>query len=209
MDEQFYEDLKEVRMKYSCAVQKIETYIKILEEDFTFRYNYNPIDHIVTRIKTPESIVQKLEKHNYEKTIENVTEHVFDIAGIRIVCPFENDVARVINIIKENKDVEIIKEKDYITNPKKSGYRSYHLIVMAHVHMINGNEDIPVEIQIRTLAQDFWASLEHQITYKYSGEVPVSITQELRECSDVADLLDKKMLDLSNELHNSENKGDS
>lgn len=200
-DEKLVKQIKELSIKYSAAMKQIETYLKILEEDFTFRYDYNPIDHIITRLKTPESILGKMEKDGRNKTIEEIENHIFDIAGVRIVCPFEDDVERVIEVLKESNHIQIIKEKDYIQKPKESGYRSYHLVVLAHVHLISGNEEVPVEIQVRTLAQDFWASLEHQITYKYKGEVPEYISKELKECSDVANLLDMKMMDISNELH--------
>lgn len=200
-EEKLIKEIKKLSIKYSAAMKQIETYLKILEEDFTFRNEYNPIDHIVTRLKTPESILGKMQKDGKDKTIEEIEKHLFDIAGVRIVCPFEDDVERVVEILKESNHINIIKEKDFITNPKESGYRSYHLVVMAHVHLISGNEDVPVEIQIRTLAQDFWASLEHQITYKYKGEVPEYISKELKECSDVANLLDMKMMDISNDLH--------
>jgi len=201
MTEDFDRQLKELSIQYSAAMQQVETHIRILEEDFIHRYDYNPIDHICARLKTPESIIEKLARNGWDKSIEDVQEHILDIAGIRIICPFEDDVMRVVNIIKESELIEIIKEKDYIKNPKESGYRSYHIVIKAHIHLITGNIYVPVEIQIRTLAQDFWASLEHQITYKYKGVVPKRIVQELRECSDVADLLDKKMLDISNDLH--------
>lgn len=200
-NENIINEIKELSIKYSAAMKQIETYLKILEEDFTFRYDYNPIDHIVTRLKTPESILGKMKKDGLKSDIKLIEEHLFDIAGVRIICPFEDDVERVVQVLKESNHIEILKEKDYITNPKESGYRSYHLVVMAHVHLISGNEDVPVEIQIRTLAQDFWASLEHQITYKYNGEVPEYISKELKECSDVANLLDMKMMDISDELH--------
>ena len=201
MEDDIYAQLKELTIKYSAAMQQIETYLKILEEDFTYRYDYNPIDHVITRLKTPESILEKVARNSYNRNIEDIEKNIFDIAGIRIVCPFEDDVMRVVNIIKESHHVELIKEKDYISKPKKSGYRSYHLVIRAHIHLITGSVYVPVEIQVRTLAQDFWASLEHQITYKYNGAVPKRITDELHECSDVADLLDKKMLELSNNLH--------
>ena len=201
MNKSFEDDLKKISIKYLAAMQQTETYIKILEEDFIYRYNYNPIDHVVTRLKTPESIVDKLKKNGLEENIDDVEKRIFDIAGVRIVCPFEDDVTRVINLLKESSHFEIIREKDYITKPKKSGYRSYHLVVLAHVQLISGTENVPVEIQIRTLAQDFWAALEHQITYKYRGEIPDGMTKELKECSDVADLLDKKMFEISRQLH--------
>ena len=204
MSGNFDDDLKEVYLKYSAAMQQIETYIKILEKDFTYRYDYNPIDHVITRLKSIDSIKEKMQRNNIELNIEDLQKHMFDIAGVRIVCPFEDDVWTIINILRESHHIEIIREKDYINNPKPSGYRSYHLVVKAHIHLITGNEYVPVEIQIRTLSQDFWASLEHQITYKYNGHIPKEISEELRECSDVANLLDKKMLDISNEIHKRE-----
>ena len=204
MSNNFDEDLKEVYLKYSAAMQQIETYIKILEKDFIYRYDYNPIDHVVTRLKSIDSIKEKMQRNNIEYNIEDLQKQMFDIAGVRIVCPFEDDIWKILKILRESHHIEIIREKDYITNPKPSGYRSYHLVVKAHIHLITGNEYVPVEIQIRTLSQDFWASLEHQITYKYNGHIPKEISEELRECSDVANLLDKKMLDISNEIHKRE-----
>lgn len=186
--------------KYTAAITKTKTYIEILEKDYETRYNYCPIDHITSRLKTFDSTMEKMKRHKRNEDIKTIEEKITDIAGIRVVCHFEHDVDIIVKLIKEDKSLKVIKEKDYIKDPKRNGYRSYHMVILQKVHLIDGDIFVPVEIQIRTLAQDFWAALEHQIVYKYKGMVPAEIQEELKDCSDVADLLDKKMQVLSKKI---------
>ncbi|MBR6477576.1 MAG: GTP pyrophosphokinase family protein, partial [Lachnospiraceae bacterium] len=157
-------------------------------------------EHIKARIKTPESIVKKLKRAGKESTIQNMIEYVNDIAGIRIICSFSSDIYRIAAMIKEQKDINILLTKDYITYPKASGYRSYHMIVSVPVYLSDRIVDTKVEIQIRTVAQDFWASLEHKIHYKFEGEAPEHIRSELVECARMVSDLDARMLALNDEI---------
>lgn len=191
---------EEVILTYTAALKQIETKLDVLESEFQHVHNYNPIEHVKTRIKTPESIVKKLKKNGYEATIENMITYVNDIAGIRIICSFTNDIYKVVEMIKRQKDIKILYVKDYITFPKPSGYRSYHLIVSVPVYLSERVVSVKVEIQIRTVAQDFWASLEHKMNYKLDKNAPEKIKHELYECAQMVSLLDDKMLRLNEEI---------
>ena len=160
-------------------------------------HKYNPIEYIKARIKTPESIVKKLKKGGYESTIENMVTYVKDIAGIRIVCSFTSDIYRLAEMIGRQNDLTVISVKDYMKHPKASGYKSYHMIVSVPIFLSNKVEDTKVEIQIRTIAMDFWASLEHKIYYKFEGNAPEYISRDLRECAGIVGQLDAKMLSLN------------
>ena len=183
-------------LKYKFALTKLETEINILTEDYAFKHKYNPVEHIESRIKTRESVLQKLQKKNCEMTLENIKEHVHDMIGIRIVCSFLSDVKNIVHMIEKSKHLLVKKEKDYITSPKDSGYTSYHLIVYVPL-CLEEEEFIEAEIQIRTVAMDFWASLDHKIQYKFSEEIPEEIKTELYNCSLAIKALDHKMLLLS------------
>jgi len=198
---------KEVNLIYSAALKQIETKMEILNEEFQHVHQYNPIEHIKSRMKTPESIVKKLKRNGYESTIENMVKYVNDIAGIRIICSFTSDIFRIADLIREQKDLKIVATKDYITYPKASGYRSYHMIVTVPVYLSDRIVDTKVEIQIRTVAMDFWASLEHKIHYKLEGDAPEYIKNELVECARMVADLDARMLSLNEEIiHTSEAK---
>lgn len=191
---------KEVNLIYNAALKQIETKMEILNEEFQHVHQYNPIEHIKSRIKTPESIVKKLRRHGYESTIDNMVNYINDIAGIRIICSFTSDIYRVADMIREQKDLKILTTKDYITYPKASGYRSYHMIVTVPVYLSDRIVDTKVEIQIRTVAMDFWASLEHKIHYKLEGDAPEHIKSELIECARMVADLDARMLSLNEEI---------
>lgn len=191
---------KEVTLIYNAALRQIETKMEILNDEFQHVHQYNPIEHIKARIKTPESIVKKLKRHGFESTIDNMVKHVNDIAGIRIICSFTSDIYRIADMISEQKDIKVIAVKDYITYPKASGYKSYHMIVTVPVYLSDRIVDTKVEIQIRTVAMDFWASLEHKIHYKFEGDAPEHIKTELVECSKMVADLDARMLSLNEEI---------
>lgn len=193
---------KEVQLVYSSALKEINTKLEILNDEFQHVHSYNPIEHIKSRIKTPESIVKKLKKNGYESTIDNMIRYVNDIAGIRIICSFTSDIFEIAKIIANQNDIKLISVKDYINNPKPSGYKSFHMIVTVPIFLSNKSVDTKVEIQIRTVAMDFWASLEHKINYKYEGNVPEEIRKELVDCAHMVADLDDKMLSLNEQVMN-------
>lgn len=199
-DESNPDSWTEVNLIYNAALRQIATKMEILNEEFQHVHRYNPIEHIKTRIKSPESIVKKLKRYGYESSIKNMIDYINDIAGIRIICSFTSDIYRIAEMIAEQKDISIVSVKDYITYPKASGYRSYHMLVTVPVYLSDRIVDTKVEIQIRTVAMDFWASLEHKMHYKFEGDAPLHIKQELIECSKLVSDLDNRMLMLNEEI---------
>ena len=195
------ESWEEVVLIYNSALKEIGTKLEILNDEFQHVHQYNPIEHIKSRIKRPQSIVKKLKKHGYESTIDNMVKYVNDIAGVRVICSFTSDIYRIAEMIINQSDIKVISVKDYILNPKPSGYKSYHLIVTVPIFLSDRIVDAKVEIQIRTVAMDFWASLEHKIHYKFEGNVPSHIKKELVECANMVSDLDAKMLSLNEEVH--------
>mgnify|MGYP002277832962 CR=1 FL=1 len=188
---------KSTMFLYSSALKSINTKIEILNNEFIQLYNYNPIEHIKTRIKTPESIVKKLRRYGYEISIENMVKYINDIAGVRLICSFTSDIYRLAEMIGNQSDLKVLSIKDYIKNPKESGYKSYHMLVSVPIFLSDSVVDTKVEIQIRTIAMDFWASLEHKIYYKFEGNAPDYISRDLRECAKMVSELDEKMLQLN------------
>lgn len=190
----------EVNLIYSAALKQVQTKMEILNDEFQHVHRYNPIEHIKARIKTSESIVKKLKRGGYESTIENMIKYVNDIAGIRVICSFSSDIYRIADMIEDQKDIKVLSVKDYITYPKASGYKSYHMIVSVPVYLSDRIVDTKVEIQIRTVAMDFWASLEHKMHYKFEGDAPEHIRSELIECARMVSDLDARMLSLNEEI---------
>ena len=188
---------KTVMLIYNSALKEVGTKLEILNDEFQHVHQYNPIEYIKSRIKTPESIVKKLKRNHYESTIENMVNHVNDIAGIRLVCSFTSDIYRLAEMIGRQNDLTVVSVKDYIKNPKDSGYKSYHMLVTVPIFLTDRVIDTKVEIQIRTIAMDFWASLEHKIYYKFEGDAPEYISRDLRECAGIVSMLDAKMLSLN------------
>lgn len=196
------ESWMEVTLVYNSALKQISTKLEILNDEFQHVHRYNPIEHIKSRIKTSESIVKKLRRHGYESTIQNMVQYVNDIAGIRVICSFTSDIYRIADMIRNQSDIKVISIKDYIVNPKPSGYKSYHMLVTVPVYLSDRIIDAKVEIQIRTVAMDFWASLEHKIHYKFEGNAPAHIKNELIDCARMVAELDAKMLSLNEEVRN-------
>lgn len=186
-------EFKKIMLMYKSALKEIETKVNILSDEFQTLYKYNPIEHIKTRLKSPESIIKKMERKNLGITYNNMVNYINDVAGIRIICSFLPDIYRIVEMFEKSEDLKIVEKKDYIKTPKQSGYSSFHLIVLVPVSFSNGTVDVKVEIQIRTIAMDFWASLEHKIKYKYENEVPKNISKELVSCARMIHQLDKKM----------------
>ena len=183
---------------YQSALKQLELQMNIIKDEFKVMYNYDLIDHIDTRIKEPKSIVKKMEKKKYEKTYLNLIEKVNDIAGMRIICTLKDDIFFIKDLIKQMEDVHILKEKDYVTNPKPSGYSSYHMIVEVPVKLSQKIIYVKCEIQIRTLAMDFWASFEHKVKYKTEQEVNKKTSKELVNCAKMISKFDDKMISLKN-----------
>ena len=192
---------QEVVLSYSSAMRLINTKLDILIDEFQRIHRYNPIEHIKSRLKTSESIVKKLRRHGLESSIDNMIEYINDIAGIRIICSFTTDIYKLAEMIRNQRDIHVISVKDYIKNPKPSGYTSYHMIVQVPVYLSDKIVETKVEIQIRTVAMDFWASLEHKINYKFEGHVPEHIKKELVVCASLVSNLDKRMLELNEEIN--------
>lgn len=182
---------------YRSALKEVSTKVEILNDEFQQVHQYNPIEYIKSRIKSPESIVKKLKRHGYESTIDNMINRINDVAGIRIVCSFTSDIYRLAEMIGKQNDLKVISVKDYIRHPKESGYKSYHMLVTVPIFLSDHIIQTKVEIQIRTMAMDFWASLEHKIYYKFEGNAPGYISRDLRECSNIVSMLDAKMLQLN------------
>lgn len=198
-------EVSELMLKYNFALQLLETQFNILIKEFEFKNKYNPVEHMKSRLKTEKSIIDKLNKKGYEITTKNMISHVHDIIGIRIVCSFLDDVYDIVDIIKSSKQFKIKEEKDYIKNPKSTGYMSYHLIVLVPIYLNETVEHVEAEIQIRTSAMDFWASIDHKVQYKFPSEIPEEVKKEMYNCSLDIRKLDEKMQQL-NEFVNKYNK---
>lgn len=185
---------------YGAALKQLETKIEVINNEFKTLHKYNPIEHISSRIKSKESIYKKLNKKGLAPTYENLVKTINDVAGLRIICSFIPDIYKIVEMLENMQDINVLKKKDYVTTPKESGYSSYHLIVSVPVSLSVGTIDVKVEIQIRTMAMDFWASLEHKINYKYDKNVPKSVKKELRDCAKMTQKLDKRMSNLGKSL---------
>ena len=179
---------------YEMAITELETKINILQKEFKVFYNYDLIDHINTRIKQPDSIVNKMKKKGYELTYKEMIENINDIAGIRVICQLKDDIFKIRNLIEEIPGIQIEKEKDYVNHPKESGYSSYHMIVKVPVTLSKQTIYVKVEIQIRTMAMDFWASLEHKMKYKTDKEVNKKTSKELVNYAKIVNRMDNKIM---------------
>lgn len=194
------EEWKRMQLIYNAALKEIGTKLEILNNEFQMAHRYNPIEHISSRIKSPESIAKKLRHQGRALTVENIVRYINDVAGIRIICSFTSDIYRLAKLIASQADIKVLKVKDYIEKPKANGYTSYHMIVSVPIFLSDMTIDTKVEIQIRTIAMDFWASLEHKMYYKFEGNAPENIRRELKECADLVGFLDRKMLAINEEI---------
>ena len=194
------DEWKKVMLMYDSALREVSTKLEILNNEFKLNHQYNPIEHITSRLKSPQSIAKKLQHNNREITVENIVKYINDVAGIRIICSFTSDIYRIADLIAAQSDVNVLKVKDYITCPKPNGYTSYHMIISVPIFLSDTMLNVKVEIQIRTIAMDFWASLEHKIYYKFEGNAPERIRKELKECAEIVSFLDHKMLSLNEEI---------
>lgn len=196
-----FNNFERVVLKYEYAKRTLETEIAILIDEFVHKHDYNPVEHVKSRIKSQKSIVNKLVNKGFVPTINNMKNNIYDVVGIRIVCSFLTDVYDIVSMISKSSNIIIKERKDYISSPKKTGYSSYHLIVLVPIYLSTGKEYIPAEIQIRTIAMDFWASLDHKISYKFDNIIPKEVQEEMYKSSLAITELDRKMLDL-NEMVN-------
>lgn len=186
-------ELTRFMMAYQFACDEMNTKINILSDEFNYLHDYNPIEHVKSRVKSPESIFNKIIRKGYEFSLESIKENIRDIAGVRITCSFISDIYVLAEMLGKQKDITVVEYKDYIENPKPNGYQSLHLIVQIPIFMTDRTINTYVEIQIRTIAMDFWASLEHKIYYKYDKEIPKHMQEELQKTAFVAAELDRKM----------------
>ncbi|MBQ7864385.1 MAG: GTP pyrophosphokinase family protein [Lachnospiraceae bacterium] len=189
-----------MQLIYDAALREVNTKLETLNNEFKIKHQYNPIEHMTSRIKSPESIAKKMQHNNRELTVENIVRYINDVAGIRVICSFTSDIYRIAKLIAKQSDVTVLKVKDYIKDPKPNGYKSYHMIVSVPIFLADTMVNAKVEIQIRTIAMDFWASLEHKMYYKFEGNAPESIRRELKECADLVAFLDQKMLAINEEI---------
>jgi len=195
------EKYQEIMMMYNGAMREVKTKLEVLNDELQIRRQRNPIEFIKYRMKKPMSIINKLKRKGFDSTLEAVLEHINDIAGIRVVCSFIDDIYAVTDMLIQQDDITLIERKDYIKEPKANGYRSLHLVVGIPVYFSNQKQVMRVEVQIRTIAMDFWASLEHQIHYKNFENTPESIIQELKDCADIISSTDQKMQNIQKQLY--------
>lgn len=199
----FFEEIvnfKEVMMMYHSAIREVTTKLEILNDELSLKSNENPIQFIKSRVKQPLSIVNKLNRLGKELSVDSIMNCLNDVAGIRVITSFIDDVYDIANMLVSQDDVTLIESKDYIKNPKENGYRSYHLVIEVPVFFSEKKHNVKVEIQIRTIAMDFWASLEHQLKYKNDLANIDHIESELKKCADTIAETDKKMLDIRNQI---------
>ena len=192
---------QQAMMRYTCAIREVKTKLEVLNDELSVKNQRNPIEMIKSRVKKPKSIVEKLQRRGFEISLESMEKNLDDVAGIRIICSFLDDIYEVADMLIRQDDVKVIAVKDYIQNPKPNGYRSYHMIVEIPVFFSDSKKPIRVEVQIRTIAMDFWASLDHQLKYKKSfiddnGE----ISEELKQCAEVIAGTDVKMLEIRKKI---------
>ena len=187
-------EFQRVMMMYTCAIREVRTKLEVLNDELSVKNQRNPIEMIKSRVKKPLSIVEKLRRRGLEVSLESMIKNLDDVAGVRIICSFVDDIYEVAEMLVRQDDVKVIAVKDYIKNPKENGYRSYHLIIEIPVFFSECKRSIRVEVQIRTIAMDFWASLDHQLKYKKEVANDPEISEELKQCADVIARTDEKML---------------
>lgn len=193
--------LQQVMLLYEAGIREIKTKLDILSDESRISGKPNPIDSIKSRIKTPRSIIGKLKRRGYPISLQSMMENLNDIGGIRVICPFIEDIYTVADMLMRQDDLTLIEKKDYIQNPKPNGYRSLHLIIEVPIFLSEATKPVRIELQLRTIAMDFWASLEHQLRYKSDIEVPPQISDDLKACADVIAATDEEMQRIAKELH--------
>lgn len=199
-------EFRKATLVYSSALKEMATKIDIINEEFATNARRNPIEHFKVRLKSAGSMAAKLKRRGFEPTFESAVENIDDIAGVRIICSFTPDIYKIAEIIGSRADITVIKIKDYIKNPKANGYRSLHMLLGVPVFLANEIKQTKVELQIRTIAMDFWASLDHKIRYKFEGSAPQKMNEDLFECAEIVARLDKKMNELNREIEAAQSK---
>ena len=191
---EFTNSIAGVLQRYEAAMREMVVRFEILDKDFSLRRNRNPIHHIESRIKEPVSIYEKLLRYGKRPTIGNLEEYLMDVAGVRVICSYVNDVYSLVELLRSQDDLEIVRIKDYIKNPKPNGYRSLHAIVRIPVYFMDSKQMVPVEVQIRTIAMNYWASLEHDLKYKAIADMKdVDVVDELKDCSRILENVEQRM----------------
>ena len=199
--EEFTAEMHAVLQKYEAAMRQMVVRFETLDRDLSLRRNRNPIHHIESRMKSPVSIYDKLLRYGKEPTIGNLEKHLMDVAGVRVICSYKNDVKQLMGLLRRQDDLEIVRVKNYIENPKPNGYRSLHVIVRVPVYFMDSKQMVPVEVQIRTIAMDYWASLEHDLRYKAVADLKkLDIADELKSCAQTIEEIEKRMQVLANAL---------
>jgi len=207
--EKYFKNFQAFMMMYNCAIKEVKTKFEVLNDEFAVMNNRNHIEMIKTRLKSPKSIIEKLKRKNFPLDMDSVLNNLFDVAGVRIVCSFVDDIYKIASMFARQDDITVIEIKDYIKNPKPNGYRSYHMIVEIPVFFSNKKMNMKVEIQLRTIAMDFWASLEHNMKYKKDIENSEEIMLELKKCSDLIAETDLKMQAINNSINKDYEKADA
>ena len=194
--------MNELMAYYRCAIMEVETKFNVLNEEFSLQYDRNPIENIKSRLKSTDGIIRKLNRKELPFTLESIEENINDVAGVRVICSFPEDIYMLADCLLSQDDIKLIEKKDYIKNPKESGYRSLHLIIEVPIFLKNEKKSMKVEVQLRTIAMDFWASLEHKLRYKKNidPEEAEVISKELIECSEISASLDKRMEEIRNRI---------
>ncbi len=208
-DEELQVAIDEISLLYGSAIKVLETRIKIISDDFDKQHSYMPIHHYNSRLKAFDAIIEKAGRYGIEDPINNldiVKREVLDIAGLRVVCNYEEDLVAMSNMLLKQEDIEMIRVKDYVNSPKESGYRSLHVVVAVPVYLVNKKKMVPVEVQFRSIAMDAWASLEHELRYKNKGELAQDIENTLKECADILHNVDERMSRVRHEVLKDENK---
>ena len=194
------EEYKEMQFMYRSALKTLKARLDILNDEFQYIHNYNPVEIIKTRVKTEESIIRKLQMKGLSITLEHIKREIDDIAGVRVICTYTSDIYRIVDMLSRQQDIEIMRVKDYYLDPKPSGYRSYHMIVAVPIYLTERPVKVKVEVQVCTRAMDTWANLENKVFYQYEGQPPIHLRKELRECADMIYYLDTKLLEIKEDI---------
>jgi putative GTP pyrophosphokinase len=196
------QDFMKQQQIYRAAIKEIKTKLEILDEEFQARYDHNPIHHMEYRLKSPKSIIEKMQKKGYEISAESICKNLTDIAGVRVICNYLSDINRIANLLLRQDDITLVRKNDYVAHPKENGYRSLHLIVLVPIFLAERTESVAVEIQIRTIAMNFWASLEHQLKYKAHTNISEDLGDRLKVCANTITQLDEEMQSIYTEIKN-------
>ena len=207
MQKEHIEAFKNLMMQYECAMLEVQTKLEVLNKELSLVHSRNPFESIKCRIKTPESIIGKLERQGLPLTVETIEKNLNDIAGIRVICSFPEDIYMLVDCLLKQDDIILVAKKDYIKNPKPNGYRSLHLILDIPIFLTEEKKHMRVEVQFRTIAMDFWASLEHKMKYKKHIENAESISEELKYCADLISQLDRRMEQIRNRIESNSATG--